>query len=93
MTVRLKDRLRIRLLGQRFRQSILDGHAALARLGNQDYLTHHPGLLAPGHAPDLNAYEFRVSSQNGEDGLILYLLSRIGAANHYVVEIGIEDGR
>jgi len=93
MTVRLKDRLRTRLLGQRFRQSILDGHVTLARLGNQDYLTHHPGLIAPGHTPDFNAYEFSVYSQNGEDGLILYLLSRIGAVNHYVVEIGLEDGR
>ena len=93
MTNRLKDRLRTRLLGQRFRQSVLDTQAVAGRLGNQDYFLHHPGLIAPGHRPGFNAYEFSVYSQNGEDGLILYLLSKIGVRNHYVVEVGIEDGR
>jgi hypothetical protein len=93
MTIKLKDRLRTRMLGQRFRQAILDGHSTVGKLGNQDYFYNHPGLIAPQHQPDLNAYEFSLYSQNGEDGLILYLLSRIGVTNHYVVEVGIEDGR
>lgn len=93
MTDRLKDRLRTRLLGQRFRQNILDTQATTGRLGNQDYFLHHPGLAAPEHRVDFNAHEFSVFSQNGEDGLILHLLSRVGVQNHYVVEVGIEDGR
>lgn len=93
MPNRLKDRLRTRLLGQRFRQSVLDAQITAGRLGNQDYFFHHPGLIAAGHRPGFNAYEFSVCSQNGEDGLILYLLSRIGVQSHYVVEVGIEDGR
>jgi hypothetical protein len=93
MFPKLKNRLRERLLGRRFRQGILDDHAAVSRLGNLEYLVRHPGLAPPGHKPAFHAYEFSSYSQNGEDGLVLYLLSRIGAGSHYVAEIGIEDGR
>ena len=93
MFLKLKNRLRGRLLGGRFRQGILDDHAAVSRLGNLEYLLRHPDLAAPGNKPPFNAFEFSCFSQNGEDGLVLYLLSRIGAGSHYVVEIGIEDGR
>ncbi len=37
--------------------------------------------------------EFKVFSQNGEDGLLLYIFSQIGTTNHTFVEFGIEDGR
>ncbi len=41
----------------------------------------------------LEAFEARVFSQNGEDGIILHLFSLIGATDRRFVEIGIEDGR
>ncbi len=37
-------------------------------------------------------HEFRVFSQNGEDGVLLWLLSEIGAPVKTFVEIGIENG-
>lgn len=36
--------------------------------------------------------EFKIFSQNGEDGILLYIFSRIGMQNHFVVEIGIGNG-
>jgi len=93
MFLKLKKRLRERLLGRRFRQGIQDDHVAISRLGNLQYHARHPGLVAPGHEPAFHAYEFSYFSQNGEDGLVLYLLSKIGVTSHYIVEIGIEDGR
>jgi hypothetical protein len=53
----------------------------------------YPGLAAPGAALDLESFEARVSSQNGEDGILLRLFSLIGATDRRFVEIGIEDGR
>ncbi|MCE0453298.1 hypothetical protein [Brevibacillus sp. AF8] len=40
----------------------------------------------------LNRYEKRVYSQNGEDGIIEEIFSRIGTANRYCVEFGVGDG-
>ncbi len=37
--------------------------------------------------------EFKIFSQNGEDGILMYLFSVIGILNHTVVEIGIGNGR
>lgn len=45
------------------------------------------------HGKQLHAAELRVHSQNGEDGIVAYLLERIGVANRQVVEFGIGDGR
>ena len=39
-----------------------------------------------------NRSECRVYSQNGEDGILLYLFSRIGATDRRFVEFGIGDG-
>ncbi len=89
----LKSRLREKLLGTRFKQQILDDHHTLGGFGNRLYLNHCPDLLAPGYELPFHAHEFGCFSQNGEDGLILFLLSRTGAGRHFVVEIGIEDGR
>ena len=85
--------LRRRLLGRRFQQQILDGHIALQNQGNLMYQAGDNDLIAPGFESSINAYEFSVYSQNGEDGVILALLSKIGVEGHYVVEIGTEDGR
>ena len=42
--------------------------------------------------PDLADVEFRSFSQNGEDGVLLYLFSTIGAESRQVVEICAGDG-
>jgi hypothetical protein len=43
-------------------------------------------------AGDLRAYERRVYSQNGEDGILQELLFRIGVETGYFVEFGVESG-
>lgn len=43
-------------------------------------------------AGDLRAYERRVFSQNGEDGILQEILQRIGTTNRYFVEFGVESG-
>jgi hypothetical protein len=43
-------------------------------------------------ASDLRAFESRVFSQNGEDGIIKELLRRIGIKHHFFVEFGVEAG-
>jgi hypothetical protein len=48
-----------------------------------------PGLVA---TSDLTRYEMRVFSQNGEDGVLVEILNRVGVANRYFVEFGIQDG-
>lgn len=40
----------------------------------------------------LTRFERRVSSQNGEDGVITEILRRIGLGPRYFIEFGIEDG-
>jgi hypothetical protein len=42
--------------------------------------------------PDLADVEFRCYSQNGEDGVLLYVFSLLGATNRRVVEISAGDG-
>ena len=40
----------------------------------------------------LARYEWRISSQNGEDGIIAEIFRRIGAGKRTLVEIGVDDG-
>jgi hypothetical protein len=42
--------------------------------------------------PDLTAYELRVFSQNGEDGVLAEILRRIGVAGGTFVEFVVQDG-
>lgn len=42
---------------------------------------------------NINDWEMRVYSQNGEDGIIQYIFRKIGETNKYFVEFGAEDGR
>lgn len=93
MPIEFKRRLRKRLLGTETRQQIDDDTACIARLGNQPYLAHPAALRVPGFEPPFAAYEFSAYSQNGEDGLILHLLSRIGVEQRFIAEVGTEDGR
>jgi hypothetical protein len=41
---------------------------------------------------DLTGFELRAFSQNGEDGVLIEILNRIGVSNRYFVEFGIESG-
>jgi hypothetical protein len=41
----------------------------------------------------LKRHEFRVFSQNGEDGILLYIFSQIGTTNRRFIEFGFADGR
>ncbi|MCP4421293.1 MAG: hypothetical protein GY805_32180 [Chloroflexi bacterium] len=41
----------------------------------------------------LNQYEAKIYSQNGEDGILLFLFSKIGLTNGRFVEFGIGNGR
>jgi hypothetical protein len=93
MSSDLKQRLRRRLFGLRFYHRLLDTIAAVGAIGNRHYLARHPELAAPGSVPPLATYEFSCYSQNGEDGIILHLLSKAGAVNRTIVEIGTEDAR
>ena len=49
-----------------------------------------PGELQPTPA---HAFELRVFSQNGEDGVLAEILRRVGAPARYFVEFGVESGR
>ena len=51
----------------------------------------YPELSAEGPG-SLEAVEARVYSQNGEDGIVAWLLAQVGAPNRTFVEFGIEDG-
>lgn len=42
--------------------------------------------------PGLTRFEFRVFSQNGEDGVIAEIFRRVGVTNRYFVEFGICEG-
>jgi hypothetical protein len=55
--------------------------------------TTYPHVAAPASGlAALRAAELRVHSQNGEDGILAWLVDRIGATSREVVEFGIGDG-
>ena len=56
-------------------------------------LAAHPDLVGGGDpVARLRRTEARVYSQNGEDGVIAHLLSRVGTGDRRFVEFGVEDG-
>ena len=42
---------------------------------------------------NLEKFENKIHSQNGEDGVIGEILKRIGIVSKYAVEFGVEDGK
>lgn len=50
-------------------------------------------VFHPGKINNLNYFERKVFSQNGEDGLLKYIFSKIRTTNKYFVEVGAGDGR
>jgi hypothetical protein len=70
----------------RYRPASID-----TRLGHLDDLMRRTGpeLFA---TTDLSRYELRVFSQNGEDGVLIEILNRIGVTHRYFVEFGIQEG-
>ncbi|APU16015.1 MULTISPECIES: hypothetical protein [Actinoalloteichus] len=50
-----------------------------------------PGVVEG--SADLSEHEFQLLSQNGEDGVILEILRRIGVTDGFFVEFGVETGR
>jgi hypothetical protein len=63
----------------------------LADLEARVLRAQYPALAAPG-ADEFGQADQRVFSQNGEDGRIAWLLSKVGAVSRTFCEIGIEDG-
>ena len=41
---------------------------------------------------EINRFEKKLFSQNGEDGILEYIFSRIGATSRQFVEFGVETG-
>lgn len=58
------------------------------------YLGHEFAHLSAesGTGSAINSYEMKFHSQNGEDGILLYIFSRIGVTNHRFAEIGGGSG-
>jgi hypothetical protein len=50
------------------------------------------GFMSGGRIDDINAFEQRIYSQNGEDGIIRIIFHKIGHANKFCVEFGVFDG-
>ncbi len=44
------------------------------------------------HPENLNLWERKYFSQNGEDGIIDEIINRIGTTTSYYVEFGVENG-
>lgn len=42
---------------------------------------------------DVSRYERRITSQNGEDGILEAIFAKLGTTNRYFVEFGVGDGR
>lgn len=55
-----------------------------------NYLSVSDTILS--YKNELRSKEYHVHSQNGEDGLILYVFSQIGVTNRKFIEFGIGDG-
>jgi hypothetical protein len=77
-------------------KSVLQGALWLVRDGGLREQLRNTRLLTDHYrwwqAGDLRAFERRVYSQNGEDGIIQELLRRVGVQHRFFVEFGVETG-
>jgi hypothetical protein len=65
----------------------------LRALAGMQSRTMYPELLVDGDFPSIiNRYESSVYSQHGEDGILLFIFSKIGVTNRKFIEFGVEDG-
>lgn len=69
-----------------FYRRVDQGTQVLLRLKYQEMLRRNDPL------PAFDDIQFRGYSQNGEDGILLYIFSLIGTTNKKVVEICVQDG-
>ncbi|MFC1961066.1 hypothetical protein ACFLYO_10190 [Chloroflexota bacterium] len=67
------------------RQKIFDIAILQNQYASLQYGASNPNII--------NCIEAQIYSQNGEDGILLYIFSKIGVKNHQFVEFGIESGR
>jgi len=94
---RIARRLRARKWAYKLRRALFRGLEARAagtlQLELRRTLAEHRARLDGGAPlPPLEEVELRVFSQNGEDGILLYLLALVGWESRRFVEIGIQDG-
>jgi hypothetical protein len=77
-------------------KALLDAYGDLAkRTGRMQTEQVTRAILSdPEHrdSKKLSRYEYKVWSQNGEDGIIAEIFRRIGATNRYFVEFGASNG-
>jgi hypothetical protein len=72
---------------------ILMNTSSSAKTGQISLMLKYKALLStPEKLPRFNDAEFRAFSQNGEDGLLLYIFSLIGTTNKKAIEICAGDG-
>ena len=83
-------RLRDRLLSPRALSEVDSNLAHLLVAQYGESVGDPDGL---GYRELLRTREFKVSSQNGEDGLLAFIFSEIGVTNREFVEFGVGDGR
>jgi hypothetical protein len=74
------------------RERFLWAHSAQHALARLDVLAQRVPLQRTGTFESLNAYEKRKRSQNGEDGIIAELFSRLRVTDPFFAEIGVETG-
>ena len=94
-----------RLVTPRFLRDVVDDYRLIKqridehdrRLRNLSHtllVSRYPGIAQSVRFKDeINAYGFKCFSQNNEDGILLYLFSKIGVINRRFVEFGVQDGR
>lgn len=72
----------------------IEWHLSRSRLAALaiDVAVHWPRKRLLSRSPALAAYERRVFSQNGEDGILEHIFARIGTTNRFAVEFGVESG-
>ena len=99
-TLRAREQLEriARALAQQTKLSknLLDLQNVLAaRMGRMQAELVTRAILSDSRHQDpkkLNQHEYKVWSQNGEDGIIAEIFRRIGTTNRYFVEFGASDG-